>query len=211
MANSNQNIHLRFNSMTFTGQGQVSPIPNIAIIRLGVQTTNDNLSIAQSENAQISQNIIQSLKQFNISDIKTYQYLIEKNYDYENGTRIEKGYSVRNVLEIKLNNTDQAGIVIDTAVNNGANIVEYISFGVSNSEFYYQKALNLALMNAIQKSKSVAMQLGLPVEPIPIRIVENVSSLIPYQQNFIREGNFITPIEPGHYQIDASVTVEFYY
>jgi len=200
------------NTMTLTGQGQVTSIPNIAIIRLGVQSTGDNLVVTQSENAQISQAILQAFHDLGITDIKTFQYLIDKNYIYENETRIDNGYTVRNILEIKLNNIDQVGMVIDAAVSSGANIVEFISFEVSDPEFYYQQALNLAIMNAIQKAKSISIYLGLPMDAVPTRMIENSSSIIPSSQIYtFREGAFATPIEPGHSQIDALVTVDFSY
>jgi len=200
------------NTMTLTGQGQVTSIPNIAIIRLGVQSTGDNLVPTQSENAQISQAILQSLKELGVTDIKTFQYLIDKNYIYEDGKRIDNGYTIRNIFEIKLSYIDQVGKVIDSAVNSGANVVEFISFEVADPEFYYQQALNLAVMNAIQKAKSISMNLGVPMDSIPIRIVENSTSLMPSSQIYtFREGAFATPIEPGHYQVDANVTAEFCY
>lgn len=202
----------QYNTMTLAGQGQVTSIPNVAIIRLGVQSIGDNLTETQSENAQISKAILEALKQINVSDIKTYQYNIEKNYLYENATTIDNGYSVRNILEIKLNNTDQVGMVIDTAVNSGANVVEFISFDVFNSDYYYKQALNLAVMNAIQKAKSISMFLGIPMDPAPTHIVENSSTVSPFPQMYsAREGDYTTPIEAGQYQINASVTVDFIY
>ncbi len=204
--------YLQRNTMTLTGQGQVSSIPNLAVIRLGVQTTGQNLVETQSDNAQISQAILESLMQIGVSEIKTFQYLIEKNYIYEDGNQIDNGYNVRNILEIETSNMNQVGMVIDTAVNNGANLVELISFKVSDTEYIYQQALNLAVENAIQKAKSIAMNLGLPVDPVPFRIVENSpTQIIPTPFYAVREGNFATPIEPGNYLTNAFVTVDFNY
>jgi len=193
--------------MTLTGQGQVTTVPNIAVIRLGVQTTGENLVDIQSENAQIAQVIIQALQRMGISDIKTFQYSIDKLYDYENGRQIDRGYSVRNILEIRTTNLDMAGNIIDTAVNLGANVVDLISFDVANREYYYQQALNMAIMNAMQKAKSISMNLGIPADPAPIRIVEN--SVTPVQPYFRQELAATTPIMPGNIKIEASVTVDF--
>jgi len=208
MSNSFSENHT-YKAMTLSGHGQVSPVPNIATIRLGVQSSGENLIQIQSENAQKIQSILQALKQIGVSDIKTFQYSIDKIYDYQNGNRIDKGYSVRNILEIKTTDLDKTGIIIDTAVNNGANAVELISFDVSNSEFYYQQALNLAVSNAIQKSKSISMNLGIKSTPLPVHIIENSTQPAP-QQQFFREA-VTTPIVPGNIQIQASVTVEFSY
>lgn len=209
MSKSLSDNHFTYKTMTLTGQGQVTAVPDTAVIRLGVQTTGDNLVSLQAENAKKIQAILQALQQIGITDIKTFQYSIDKNYEYENGKQIDKGYTVRNILEIKTNNVEQVGNAIDTSVNYGANVVELISFEISNREFYYQNALNLAVLNAIQKAKSIALNLGVKTEPIPVNIVENSMLPVPMQK-FQREFAS-TPIVPGNLQIEAVVTVEFIY
>ena len=199
----------QYATMILTGRGQVTASPDTANINLGIQTTGDNLEAIQSANAQKSQSVLQALQQIGITDIKTIQYSIDKVFDFENGNRIDRGYSVRNILEIKTRNKDQVGYIIDTAVNNGANIVEFVSFEVSDREFYYQQALNLAIEDAIQKSESIAANLGTQIKPIPIRIVEN--STLPIQPRQFQQELASTPIIPGDIKIEATVTVEFLY
>ncbi|WFR58775.1 SIMPL domain-containing protein [Anaerocolumna sp. AGMB13025] len=199
-------------TMTLTGQGQVTAIPDIAVIRLGVETAGDNLMTIQSENAQISQAVIDSIKSLGISDIKTYRYSIDKRYDYVNGTQIDRGYVVQNIVEIRLTDMEQVGRVIDTAVSYGANTVDFISFEVSDLKLYYQQALNQAVLSAIQKAESLAMLLGVPLDPVPLHIEENSTPPIPFSRSsFAREGAFATPIEPGNKLIEAFVTVRFSY
>lgn len=204
------NEHRKDRTMTVTGQGYVTAAPNMAVIRLGVETTGENLTAIQSENARISQSIIDALQQMGINDIKTFQYSINKNYEYEDGRRIDRGYTVRNILEIRTGNLNQIGTIIDRAVGLGANVVESISFEVSNPDYYYIQALNLAMNNAIVKAKSLSMNLGVKAEPIPIRIVENSVFSTP-PQPFQRELAVTTPIMPGNIRIEAFVTVEFTY
>lgn len=202
---SDNSLHNR--TMTMTGKGQVTTVPNIAVIHLGVQTTGENLAETQAENAQTTQAIIQALNRMGVSDIKTFQYSIDRAYDYENGRQIDRGYNVRNILEIRISNPDMAGRVVDTAVSSGANAVELISFDVSNKEYYYQQALNMAVMNAIQKAKSISKNLGVSTDPIPIQITEN--SGFPVQPFYRQELASATPIIPGNINIEASVTVDF--
>lgn len=198
------------NIMTLTGNGQISVVPDIAVIRLGVQSSGENLADIQQENARISQAILQALQQFGITEIRTFQYTIDKIFDFENGVRIDRGFNVRNILEIRTNYIDQVGRIIDTAVYYGANVVDLINFEVSNSEQYYQQALNKALQNAFQKAKSIAGSLGIKVDPIPRRITEgNVA--VPFTP-LMREGAaFATPIVSGSTTIEANVTVEYLY
>lgn len=199
--------------MIFNGMGQVTVNPDLAILRLGVQTTGENVTTVQSENAKISRQVLDSIRQLGVTDIKTYQYQIEKLYEYDNGKRIDRGYSVRNIFEIRTGNIGQVGIIIDTAVNNGANIVDLISFDVAAPELYYQQALNKAVNNAIQKARSVASNLRIMFDPVPTLISENSLQPVPYTPTFAARGEvaYTTPIELGSMQIEASVKVEFEY
>lgn len=196
-------------TMSLTGQGHVTVTPDLAVIRLGVQTTGYNLSQIQTENARISQRIIQALSQAGITDLKTMQYSIDKIYEYADGKQIDKGYSVQNILEIKTNNINQVGNIIDLAVKMGSNIVLSISFELSEPGLYYQHALNLAVNNAIEKAKTISTNLHIGLNPIPIRIIEGNAPPVPMQQ--FQRDIAATPIVPGNLRIEAFVTADFFY
>ncbi|NLO08396.1 MAG: SIMPL domain-containing protein [Clostridiales bacterium] len=199
------------NCMTVTGRGSVTAIPDIAIIRLGVLTSGDNLSFTQEENARISQIILEGLRQMGVIDIKTHQYNIDKLYDYENGTRIDRGYSVRNVFEIRTDMLDMAGAIIDSAVSLGANLVELITFEVSATDQYYLEALNIALTNASNKAHSMATEIGALLNALPVSITEDRSQPLPIARTLLGEGQYSTPIEHGTTQIEALVILKFTY
>jgi uncharacterized protein YggE len=203
--------HTQHNRMILSGTGQVSAVPNEVIIRLGVQTNGTPLQTIQAENAQITQAVLQALRQLGVTDIKTYQYDINKVLEYEDGRQIDRGYSVQNILEIRSDRPDLAGTIIDTAVNYGANRVDLIRLEVSDADSYYLEALNLAVANAYDKADTLAESLGARLQPYPLKIQENSTSPIPYQRISMGEGAFATPIVAGTNQIEASVTVEFGY
>ncbi|NLK99941.1 MAG: SIMPL domain-containing protein [Clostridiales bacterium] len=199
------------NIMTVSGRASVTAIPDIAVIRLGVMTTGDNLTRVQEDNARISQMILEGLRQIGVSDIKTHQYNIDRLYEFENGTRIDRGYFVRNIFEIRTDMLNMTGAIIDTAVSLGANLVELISFEVSAIDQYYLEALNMALSNATDKAISMSNELGAMLNPLPIRIVENSNQPTPIARSFLGEGQFATPIEDGTTEIESSVIMDFTY
>lgn len=204
--------HSSQRKMVLNGKGQVSVSPDFASLRLGVLTSGESVTGAQMENARISQQVLQGLKQLGITDIQTVQYQIDQLVDFQNGQRINQGYQVRNVFEVTTGDIARVGTVIDTAVKNGANIVESIRFDISKPELYYQQALNLAVKNAINKAKGIGSSLKIPNEPIPVLITENSLAPIPYTRSLAMRGEIAaTPIEPGQNDIEASVTVEFTY
>ena len=197
------NVHNR--TMTLTGHSEMEIAPDIVIIRLGVQTTGEDLSQIQADNARISQSIIQTLQRMGINDIKTSQYSIDRVYDFEDGRQIDRGFSVRNILQIRTTNLEAAGSIIDAAVNAGANVVDLITFDISNREYYYQQVLNMAILNAIQKANSITRNLGYSTPALVVNIVENTAiPFLPVQRELAA-----TPIIPGAINIAADVTVEF--
>lgn len=210
MSLTSSNYQNHFNTLTVTGKGQVAAIPDTAIVRLGVQTTGEVLKEIQEENAKISEEVLNTLRQYGVSDIKTHLYSIDKLINYVNGVQIDQGYSVRNIFEIRFNEMDQVGEIIDAAVSSGANIVDFITFEVSDADVHYLKALNLAVSDAYQKAKSIMMHIGIVMDPIPKQITENSTIPIPFTQVRM-ERSFATPIEPGITQIEAHVTIEFMY
>lgn len=211
MDNASKKNSNDYNTMILGGRGEVSAVPDIAVLRLGVQTVGENLQAIQTENAKTSQTVLQALYQLGVTEIQTFQYDISKLIEYEEGRQIDKGYSVRNILEIRTDNMGLVGTIIDTAVGYGANVVEFIDFEVSNTDRYYLQALNLAIANAYEKAASIADRLRLQINPAPRRITENSTPPIPFRAINMREGAFATPIEAGKNRIEASVTVEFTY
>ena len=208
----NNNTYNAENTITVNGDGQVSAIPDIAVIRLGVQTEGENLAEIQARNAETSQAVLQALAQYDPDDIRSFQYQINKLYDFTDGRQMDRGYSVRNIFELRTRMMDQLGLIIDTAVASGANIVELIEFEVADSSSYYLEALRLALDNAFQKAYTIADSLGIQKEPVPVKITESSSLSVPPRPFIAREGGvFVTPVEPGSEQIEASVIVEFRY
>lgn len=199
------------NIMTVTGTGQISVVPDLAILRLGVQTIGNNLVKLQNDNARISQDIIDVLNNYNIADIRTYQYTVEKLYEYSNGNQIDKGYSIRNILEIKTQDLSQVGNIIDSAVKSGGNIIDLVEFDVSDPNSYYLVALDLAINNAVQKATVIVNSLGVETTPVPIRLDEISTVPQPYVNFARREGGFATPIEAGSKEIIANVSMKFLY
>lgn len=198
-----------YNTMTLTGQGRVFAQPDLAVIRLGVRTTGTNLEVIQPENARITQDVLAVLNRAGIEDIRTVQYTIDKNYDYENGNQIDRGFTVINLMEIRTDQLEEVGSIIDAAVGAGANMIEMISFEASDPSAYYQQALNMAMMDAIEKAKTLSQSLRLRTNLIPIKIIENGSPVtppMPFQRELVS-----TPVVPGEIMIQASLTAIFAY
>ncbi len=197
------------NTITVSGAGQVNAAPDTAVLRLGVQTNGYNLEELQANNAALSTAILQAIQQLGITDITTFQYVINRVFDYQDGNQIDAGYAVRNIFEIKTNDIAKVGTIIDTAVRGGANVVDFINFEVSNSSSYYLLALNQAVADAYEKARSVTEGMGVNLNPLPVSIIENSQGPVSLRAISYRGGELSTPVEASNIQIDASVVIVF--
>lgn len=200
-----------------TGEGTVSATPNRAIIVLGVITQNQSLAAAQRENASTVTNVMNALLKLNIPKerIQTVTYRIEMQYSYEDGKQIFKGYQVTHLLQITIDRVEQTGLVVDTAVGSGANIVSSIQFTIANPEIYSNQALSTAIQNAQSKGDTIARTIGVTLVRTPVKITEETRVMeppIPFQASLLAKGAAVpTPIQPGELKINAVVRAQFTY
>lgn len=198
--------------MTVTGNGQVKATPTSAQLHIEVQTQGNNVQVPQQENTIIMNQVIQSLVTLGIprEQIQTTSYTITPLYQFEDGKQIFKGYEVINAVTVNVTNIDDLGLIIDTAIENGANRIANIQFNIDHTDAYYQQALRVALQNAQLKAKTIAETMHLPLQLLPIEIVEEqVNTPILYRSMVDASGN--TPIEQGQVAIQATVRVTYQY
>lgn len=196
------------------GKGTVKVQPDTAIIILGVVTENMQLKAAQEENSRIVANILDILRNMGIpsKDITTQSYVIEPQYDYIEGKQVFRGYRVSHSLRITVRDISKVGEVIDAAVEGGANVVNSISFTVSDPSKYYRQALNVALEDAYVKSVSVGEKLTIRVCRVPVRIAEESEPYgVPVPLTLSQPQAMTTPIQPGQIEITARITAIYTY
>lgn len=197
-----------------TGNGAIDAQPDYAQVLIEVRTEGKDVSQAQQENAIIMNRVIGSLMALNIprEAIQTTVYTISPNYDYIEGRQVFRGFEVQNAITVQIADISRAGTVIDTAIQNGANHVSSIQFKIEDSDAYYQRALQMALINAIEKAKTMAETMRIALDPIPIEMIEESqhNAPIPYSAQ-LSNREMMTPIAQGTMAIQASVRVTFRY
>lgn len=195
-----------------TGEGTISAAPDQAVAILGTITENRNLQLAQAENAEAVSRVIQSLTNLGIPQelLKTLRYQIEIQYQYQDGRQIFQGYKVTHILQVIIGQIEQTGLVVDTAVEHGANTVSSIQFTLRDPEYFYNQALSTAVKDSQQKAATVARTLGVRYNPIPHQVQELTSApeaLSSRAETFLARA--ATPIQPGEIKIRASVNAEY--
>lgn len=213
MDHNSRHLTQKSRVITVNGNGEISVAPNFAEIRIEVVTQSEDLTEAQRENANMMNQVIQALLSLGISreDIQTSSFSVFPQYDYVDGRQVFRGYEVTNALTVKIQNINQVGIVIDTAIRNGANRISSLEFKLDNENLYYNQALQIALYNAVEKARTIAGSMNLPMHPLPIEIVEESVEAPPvmYRAVAMTQESFQTPIEQGLITINARVLVKF--
>ncbi|MFD1706877.1 SIMPL domain-containing protein [Siminovitchia sediminis] len=197
-----------------TGEGRLSVEPDRAEVRFGVSVERQALAEAQRENANMVSAIKKGLNRAGIppEEIKTVDYSIYPQHDYNQGKKHFRNYKVEHMLLITLTDIDRTGPFVDTVVQNGANVVPSITFSVSDYDHHYRQSLTLAIQNARGKAETIAKTMGLQLEKSPLSVAEGTGEeVIPIQTQAFAVSESPTDIQPGALEIISHVIIEYTY
>lgn len=198
-----------------TGQANVVETPDRVYIDIGVSTQAQESGTAASQNATRLSTVIAAVKQAAGADVQltTTEYSISPNYNYprEGGTPTLVGYTVSNVIEVRLDDLRKVGRVIDVATQAGSNDVRDIRFALRDEQPPRSEALREAALNARQEAQALAGALGLRI----VRVLSadeqspGVGPRVIYPQGGLRMAAVAapTPVEAGTLDINATVTL----
>lgn len=146
--------------MIVSAEGKSVAIPDIAKINVGITETAATLPQVQSSVNKKSQALTNSLKSAGISeeDIKTTNYYISPQSDYQSNPPSITGYQVSINYEVTVKNIEKVNEILSGITQTGANMVGGVSFDLSDSA--KAKAENEARNNAVSKAKEKAESLA---------------------------------------------------
>lgn len=198
-------------TISVNGSGQVSVVPDIAVVSVGVDVLNEDLNAAQTEATEKANAIIAAVQAAGVAenDIQTANYSIWPEYKYNNdGTTGELvGYRVNHLVNIKVRAMETTGDVIAAAVDAGANAVHGISFTVSDPNVVTGEAREAAMANAREKAEDLA---GLSGGSLGVVVSVSESSWAPYPvdgRSVAEDAANAPPINPGETMVTVELTV----
>ena len=191
--------------VTTTGHGDVTAIPDEAVVSAGVDTHAATAAAALTQNAQAMQQVIAALKNAGGSDLQTQEVSLQPQTD-DQGT--VTGYVAQDPVSAKAK-IAAAGSLIDAAVGAGANTVDGPSLDISDSDALYDAALKQAMASARAKAQALAQAGGFTVGPV-FSVTEGSQAPQPVAWAAkAASGAAATPVEPGTQDVTADVTVSF--
>lgn len=192
--------------VTTTGHGDVTAVPDQAVVTAGASTRAATASVALAQNAQSMQQVIAALKHAGGTDVQTQEVSLEPQTD-EQGT--VTGYVAQNTVSAKAAIAD-AGALVDAAVAAGANTVEGPGLAVSDQDALYRKALADAMADARAKADALARAGGFAVGAVYAVTEQGAAPPPPVVWQAVGAARTAaTPVEPGTQDVTADVTVSF--
>ena len=196
------------------GQGIVKAAPDRAMLSMAAEGRARNPREAQQQSATLMTAVQKSLQDARIPKdaIRTTGYDLQQEYDYVNGKQVSRGYIARNSIEVRVDELDRAGDVLDAAVAAGATSVGGIQFDLKDRDKLEREALRLAVADARARADAAASGAGQTVDRV-LRIEESRAMVSPPTPQFRMMAAAAdvapqTPIAAGQIEVRAEVTLK---
>lgn len=213
------NLSSQQEGIWISGRGEVSVVPDIATLRLGIEVQEVSVAEAQSRAAGVMDKVMTALADNGVAekDIQTQLFNIRRvtRWDETKGQEVVLGYRVTNMVTAKIREIEEAGAIIDAVATKGGDLtrIDSISFSVDDPSAYYEEARQEAIADARARAEQLAglaeVKLG---KPTYISESTQLPPLIypgPMYERAMGIPAVETSISPG--EMEISLTVQLAY
>jgi uncharacterized protein YggE len=201
-------------TISVNGRGTVTISPDSASIVVGVDVTGDTLVETRELAASRMTAVLATVEAAGIpaEQVQTVNYSINVINEWDDQGRLQgvAGYQVSNQVQIRTNDLEGMGQLIDDLVGSGANTIYSINFFKSDATDAYSQARALAVADAQAKATELAAAAGVELGSI-VAIVENSLGGGPVADGRVamydQAGSGSTPIQSGSLQISIDVVI----
>ena len=196
--------------------GEVSRVPDVAIISAGVQTRSASATAAIAENAARMERVRAALKRAGIPDrdIQTANLSLNPEYRYQDNQPPQlTGYTASNQVNVRFRDIRNTGRILDALVAEGANQINGPSLTIDKPEAALDEARIKAIAAGRARAELYARALGMRVVRL-LSVSEGNNFGGPQPVVMMRaEGRAIgaadTKIDPGEQQLQVTVAMSF--
>ena len=198
-----------------SASGEVTRVPDLAVISAGVQTLQPTASGAIEQNATRMERVRAALKRAGIADrdIQTSSINLNPEYRYvENQPPVLTGYRASNNVNVKFRDLKRTGTILDALVAEGANQISGPNLTIDKPEAAYDEARVKAIAAGQQRAELYARALGKRVVRI-LSVSESggyVPAPMPYARDMAMASSAAkTEIDPGTQALSVTVSMSF--
>ena len=196
--------------------GEVTRVPDIAVISTGVVTRAATATAAIQQNATRMARVRAALKRAGIEDkdIQTSSINLNPDYHYEqNKPPRLTGYQASNQVSVRFRDLGKTGEILDVLVAEGANQINGPSLTIDKPEQALDEARMKAIANGRARADLYARALGMRVTRL-LSVSESGGYSAPppmpmYARAEAMSADASTKIDPGEQKVQVSVAMSF--
>ena len=194
--------------------GEVSRVPDIAIISAGVVTRAATASAAIQQNAQRMERVTAALRRAGVAerDIQTASINLNPEYRYvENRAPQLTGYTASNQLSIRFRDIRNSGEILDALVAEGANQINGPSMEIDKPDEALDEARANAVARGLARAQLYAGAIGKRVARV-LSISESGGYSPPQPMPYAvsaRAESADTKIMPGEQKVQVALSMVF--
>ena len=193
--------------------GDVTRVPDVAIISAGVVSRAQTASGALQDAATRMQRVLLALKGAGVSerDIQTNHVGLNPEYRYENNQPPQLvGYTASNNVTVRFRDIASSGKILDALVGQGANQINGPSLVVDKPEAALDEARARAIETARARAELYAKAMGLHVVRV-VSVSEDAGYSAPPVPVLMqaRAMKADTSVEPGEQKLEVNVAMTF--
>ena len=202
--------------LDISATGEVSRVPDIAVITAGVMTRSANATTAIQDNAGRMERVRAALKRAGIADrdIQTSNISLNPEYRYqENQPPQLTGYTASNQVNVRFRDIRNTGKILDALVAEGANQINGPSLTVDKPEAALDEARAKAIAVGRARAELYARAMGMRVVRL-LSVSEGSGYSIPPRPMVMmraESGGAVadSKIDPGEQELQVSLTMSF--
>lgn len=212
-------------TITVSGMGEVSAQPDVAVVNLGVETQAESASAAISQNNEQMQSLIDAVTAAGIAEENIRTQVVRLSPQYadqqplpqqpteqaqplpsQTGPREILGYVAVNTVQVRVEDLETVGEILDAAIEAGSNRIDGISFEISDSADVMREAREEAWQNARQKAEQLAELAGAELGEV-LNINASDQGPFPVMQETFAADAARVPIQPGMQSVSTNLQV----
>jgi uncharacterized protein YggE len=202
--------------LDLTATGEVTRVPDVAIISAGVVSRAATASAAIQDAAARMDRVLAALKRAGIQDrdIQTGSVSLNPEYRYpENQSPQLTGYTASNTLTIRFRDIQSSGKILDALVSQGANQINGPNLTIDKPDAALDEARANAVAIGRARAEAYARSLGMRLVRV-VSVSENGGYAVPPPAPppvpmRAAHSRAYTKIEPGEQKLQVSLAMTF--
>jgi uncharacterized protein YggE len=201
--------------LDLTATGEVTRVPDVAVISTGVVTKAATAGAAIQDAANRMDRVLAALKRAGVADrdVQTSSVSLNPEYRYvENQPPQLTGYTASNTLTVRFRDIRNSGKILDALVGEGANQINGPNLTIDKPEAALDEARANAIAAGRARAELYAKSLGMRVARV-VSVAENggyaVPPPAPPMPMYARAEQADSKIVPGEQKLQVSVAMTF--